>query len=300
MKWLEYFLFRIFVNLQRITPFPLIYIKSDIVFFLMYHVFRYRKTIVTNNLKRAFPDKSEKVIRQIRRRFYRHLTDVFYETAKGMTASDKALDKRYKILNPEIANQFAEKKQNVLFLATHYGNWEWGIQCFNRQLKHQIVSLYLPLKNKWSESYGLKKRTRSGMKMVAIQETKEAFKIQSDNGLGFILAADQTPSNMARAHWVSFMGQDTPCIHGPEAYGRKLEYPLVFIDIRKVKRGHYEIQLEEMPFDPEQDAQGQLTCKYMKRLEQVLHETPEYWLWSHRRWKRKVPENIQEIRITCK
>lgn len=300
MKWLEFFLFRIFVNLQRITPFPVIYLKSDVVFFLLYYIFQYRRSIVNDNLKRSFPNKSEKEIKRLSKGFYRHLTDVFYETAKGMTASAKQLDKRYKILNPELADAYSENNQNVLFLATHYGNWEWGIQCFNRQLKHQAVSLYLPLKNKWSEAYGVKKRTRSGMKMVPVQQTKDAFKIQSDTGLGFILAADQTPSNMEKSHWIDFLGQDTPCIHGPEAYGRKLNYPLIFIDVRKVKRGFYEITLKEIPFNPETEAIGQLTCKYMKTLENVLHETPEYWLWSHRRWKRKVPENINEIRITCK
>lgn len=147
-------MFRIFVNLQRITPFPIIYLKSDIVYFLLYYVFQYRRKIVVNNLKQSFPQKSDKEITRLSKVFYRHLTDVFYETAKGMTASAKSLNKRYKILNPERCNAYAEKKQNVLFLATHYGNWEWGIQCFNRQLKHQIVALYLPLKNKWSEAYG--------------------------------------------------------------------------------------------------------------------------------------------------
>ncbi len=300
MKWLEYILFRIFVNIQRLTPFPVIYLKSKLVFVVLYHILGYRKKVVVDNLKRSFPEKSDKEIRDITRKFYLHLSEVFYETAKGMTASAKSLDKRYKIINPEIANQYSEKGQNILFLATHYGNWEWGIQCFNRQLKHQVVSLYLPLTNKYNEAYGLKKRTRSGMKMVAVQETKEAFKLDSKTGLAFILAADQTPSNMEKSHWIDFLGQDTPCIHGPEAYGRKLNYPLIFIDVRKVKRGYYEINLEEIPFNPEKETPGCLTYKYMKRLEQVLHETPEYWLWSHRRWKREIPNNIEEIRIQCK
>jgi len=167
-------------------------------------------------------------------------------------------------------------------------------------LKQQIVSLYLPLNNPFSEKYGVAKRTRSGMKMVPVQQTKDAFNSHSETGIGVILAADQTPSNMEKSHWLRFLEQDTPCIHGPEAYARKLKCPLIFIDVRKVKRGHYQVFLDNIPFSPDEENLGQLTCKYMKRLEKVLHEQPEYWLWSHRRWKRKIPENIDNIRITCK
>jgi KDO2-lipid IV(A) lauroyltransferase len=251
-------------------------------------------------LTNSFPNKSEKEIHQICKSFYKHLADVFYETAKGMTANPERLCKRYKILNPEIADKYAAKNQNILFLASHYGNWEWGIQCFNILLKHQIISLYLPLNNKYSEKYGIKKRTRTGMRMVPVQKTRDAFKENSDNPFAIIMAADQTPSNMEKSHWIKFLGQDTPCIHGPEAYGRKLSYPQIFVDVRKPKRGYYEITLKEIPFDPSQEPKGSLTCKYMKELENVILETPDFWLWSHRRWKRSIPDNINEIRITCK
>lgn len=297
MKWLEYFVFKTFVNLQRITPFRLLYVKSDVAFFLMYHVFRYRKKVVFGNLERSFPDKSPKEIRSIARKFFRHLTDVFFETAKGMTANPKKLNKRYKILNPEVANKH---KGNIIFLATHYGNWEWGIQCFNSQIRHQGVSLYLPLNNKYTEKYGVKKRQRTGMSMVAVQKAKECFSQTPETPLGFILAADQTPSNMERCYWMKFLNQDTPCIHGPEAYSRKYHYPVVFLDVRKVKRGYYEIRFEDLPLDYEKDQAGALICRYMSKLESVVNETPEYWLWSHRRWKREIPNNIDELRISCK
>ncbi|MFO7880111.1 MAG: lysophospholipid acyltransferase family protein [Bacteroidales bacterium] len=297
--WLEFSLFRLFVNLQAITPFWLMYRKSDIAAFFLYSVFRYRRKISRMNLEKSYPEKSSKEISAIQKRFYRHLTDVFFETAKGMTCSPKKLCKRYRILNPEIADKYAEKNQNVIFLASHYGNWEWGMQCFNPLLKHQSISLYLPLKNKYSEKYGIKKRTRTGMQLVPVQETKEAFKKGGAKALGFIMAADQTPSNMKKCHWLKFLNQDTPCIHGPEAYARKLDLPLIFVDVRKRQRGRYEIYLEEIPFDPAAEKTGMLTCKYMKKLESVLEQEPAYWLWSHRRWKRKIPENINEIRIVC-
>jgi len=296
---LEYILFRVFVNIQAITPFWLMYLKSVVAAFLMYSVIGYRKKVVRHNLERSFPDKSENEITGIQKKFYRHLTDVFFETAKGMTCKPERLCRRYTISNPEVADKFARKGKDVIFLASHYGNWEWGMQCFNILLQHQSISLYLPLKNKFSEKYGIRKRTRTGMQLVPVQETKTAFQNKQNKPLGFIMAADQTPSNMRKCHWLRFMHQDTPCIHGPEAYARKLKLPLIFVDVRKVKRGHYDIQLEEIPFDPDREAPGMLTCKYMKKLESVLEQEPAYWLWSHRRWKRKVPENIDKIRITC-
>ncbi|MGC9332086.1 MAG: lysophospholipid acyltransferase family protein [Bacteroidales bacterium] len=297
--WFEYIFFRIFVGIQAITPFWLMYIKSDVVAFLLFNVIGYRRKISYTNLKNSFPDKSEQEIKQIQKRFYHHLADVFFETAKGMTCNADKLCRRYRILNPEIADKYAEKGTHVIFLATHYGNWEWGMQCFNRHLKHQCISLYLPLNNKWNEKYGYKKRTRTGMKLIPVQKTKEAFAGSGDKALGFIMAADQTPSNMNKCHWIDFLNQPTPCIHGPEAYGRKLNIPQLFVDVRKTKRGHYEITLKEIPFDPQNEPAGKLTCRYMKQLEDVLEKEPAYWLWSHRRWKRKVPADIDKIKIQC-
>ncbi len=295
----EYIFFRIFVGIQAITPFWLMYIKSDIVAFLLFHVIGYRRDISYNNIKNSFPDKSDRDIKLIQKRFYRHLSDVFYETAKGMTCNPDKLCRRYRITNQEIANEYAAGGTDVIFLATHYGNWEWGMQCFNRHLQHQCISLYLPLNNKQSEHYGYKKRTRTGMKLIPVQETKKAFSKHDDKALGIIMAADQTPGNMHKCHWIQFLNQYTPCIHGPEAYGRKLNIPLIFVDVRKEKRGHYVVTLREIPFDPESDPPGALTCKYMKTLEAVLKKEPAYWLWSHRRWKRKLPHDIDKKQIQC-
>mgnify|MGYP006298023999 CR=1 FL=1 len=143
---------------------------------------------------------------------------MFFETAKGMVADPKKLCRRYKVLNPEVADKFYEEGKDIIFLATHYGNWEWGIQCFNLFMKHQTVSLYKPLKNKYSEKYGVKKRTRTGMQMVVLQKTKEVFAEKKRKPVGIIMAADQTPSNTKKAFWIDFMNQHTACIHGPEAY----------------------------------------------------------------------------------
>ncbi len=297
--WFEYIFFRMFVGLQAITPFWLMYLKSDVVAFLLYYIIRYRRDISYNNLKSSFPGKSPAEIKGIQKRFYRHLADVFYETAKGMTCSPAKLCRRYQITNPEMANKYAAEDTNVIFLATHYGNWEWGMQCFNRHLQHQCISLYLPLNNKRNERYGYKKRTRTGMKLIPVQETKKAFAENGGKALGIIMAADQTPGNMNKCHWIDFLNRPTPCIHGPEAYGRKLNIPLLFVDVNKVKRGHYEVTLKEIPFDPQAEPEGTLTCRYMKQLEAVLTREPAYWLWSHRRWKRNVPDDIDKIKKQC-
>jgi KDO2-lipid IV(A) lauroyltransferase len=288
MKWLEYIFLRILVFWFYITPYWGLYVLSDFFFVIIYHIIGYRKKVVTQNLRNSFPEKSNVEILDIQRKFYHHLCDVSIETIKGYTVSKKKLLKRYVVINPELAEQYFNKKQNLIFLASHYGNWEYGILAMQHYLKHQMISLYMPLTNAYIEKYGTKVRSRFGMKMVPVQQTKEAFSGLDNIPKGVIMAADQSPSNIEKSIWVSFLNQNTACLHGPEAYAKKTNMPLLYFKISKPKRGYYQVKIEVLIDNPSTANLGEITKKYMQKVEMDINEQPEFWLWSHRRWKHKM------------
>ena len=286
MKFLEYISFRFLVFCSRITPFFLVYFWADVFYFIISYVAGYRKKVVIDNLRKSFPEKSEKEIMTLTKKFYHHLADVTLEAIKAMTISRKQIQKRYVVENVEIPNEYYDRGQSVLLLTSHYGNWEYGMLATDMAIKHQTVALYLPLTNKYSEKYGVKRRGRFGMKMVPVQQTKSVFDGSIGNGpFGVIMAADQSPSNVERAIWLDFLNHDTACIHGPEAYARKMNMPALYMKISKPRRGHYKLTFEKLIDNPQQYEQGEITHIYFERLEKDILECPQYWLWSHRRWK---------------
>lgn len=292
MKFLEYISFRFLVACSRITPFFMVYFWADVFYFVVYYIAGYRKKVVVDNLRKSFPDKSDKEIKILTKKFYYHLSDVTLESIKAMTISRKQIQKRYVVENVEIPNEYYEKGQSVLLITSHYGNWEYGMLATDMAIKHQTVALYLPLTNKYSEKYGLTRRGRFGMKMVPVQQTKTVFDGSViSKPVGVIMAADQSPSNVERAIWLNFLNHDTACIHGPEAYARKMNMPALYMKISKPRRGHYKLAFERLIDNPQQYAPGEITKVYFSRLEKDILEQPEYWLWSHRRWKHTRENN---------
>lgn len=284
-KFFEYLSFRLFAELFRFCPFFLLYFYSDLIRFVLYDIIAYRKKVVLKNLRNSFPEKSEFEINKLCRSFYQHLADITLESLKGMTLSEKQIKKRYKVLNSEIANEYYDKNNSLLCLTSHYGNWEYGILGTNNAIKHQAVALYLPLSNSRSEKYGLRRRKRFGMQLVAVQETRSIFEKPPRTPIAIIMAADQSPSNIEKAIWVKFLNQDTACLHGPEAYAKKINLPVLFLSINKPKRGFYQLVFEKLIDNPAELEAGKLTDIYMKRLEQDILRKPDYYLWSHKRWK---------------
>jgi len=287
MRFLEYIGFRVSVALFYIIPFPVLYLISDFTYFLLYRVIKYRRNVVFDNLTRSFPDKTEEEINQISKAFYRHLADITLESLKGMTISIKTLKKRYRVLNTDIADKYFNDGKSILCFTSHYGNWEYGILATDEAIRHQAVALYLPLTNKYSEKYGVKRRSRFGTSLIPVQETRKVFSETQPLPIAVILAADQNPSNVEKAIWVNFLNQDTACLHGPEAYAKKTNFPVVYLRISKPKRGYYTLEFEELINDPSAYPPNKITEIYMKRLERDILKKPEYWLWSHRRWKHK-------------
>lgn len=254
--------------------------------FLISRIIRYRRKVVEDNIRRSsLPEMDSDEFRKLINTNYKNLTDVLIEGIKGFTLSQKSLFKRYKILNPEVLDPFYENDQSVMGVLGHFNNWEWGSLAAAKQLKHNIVALYKPLSNKRIDRYAIKIRARYGTELASIFKTSLTFEENVNNKTLFLLVADQSPSNDRRAHWVNFLGRNTAFLHGPETHAKKNNLPVFFVDIQRVKRGYYQVELVLLTDDPSKLKDGEITRRYAKMLEEQILKNPESWLWTHRRWK---------------
>ncbi|MFO7864455.1 MAG: lysophospholipid acyltransferase family protein [Salinivirgaceae bacterium] len=295
MKKIQYYSIRIFSGFIGFLPFFILYGLSDFITFILHFVVKYRRKVVRSNLTRCFPEKSKKELRIIERKFYRNLSDIAIESIKGIHMSKKQINNRFKIVNPEALDKYYQNGQDILSLAGHYCNWEWGILGVDFQIKHQAVSIYKPMNNKYMEKYSHKRRSRCGMKLIPISEAKNFIGSKRETPAALILAADQNPADRKKAIVVDFFGMETACLHGPEAYGRNLGWPIIYFDIQRVKRGHYTLEIIELFEHSGKTEFGEITQKYMSTLEGIIKQKPENWLWSHKRWK-NTKEEIKEIK----
>ena len=281
-----------FIFLIGILPFWVLYIFSDIARFFLHDVFGYRKKIVRENLERCFPEKGKKEIDRLIRASYKNLTDVVVEGFKGFTITKKQLLKRHKTINPEILDPYKNSGKSFIALPCHYGNWEWGSMSPSLFFDYQVVTFFTPLSNPYLNKYIAKNRSRTGAMLVSTRETTKTFDELANTEAVYIMAADQSPSKPTKAIWVDFLGQETAFLDGPERHARLRDIPVVFTDIQRVKRGYYRIELSFISEHPTKTKPGEITSEYAKRLEEVIKNKPENWLWSHKRWKlkREVPK----------
>lgn len=286
---LEYSAFRLGVLLLAHLPFPVIYALSDAAAFLLHRVLGYREKVVMPNLRASFPEKSEAELQGIRKRFYAHLADILLEGLKGLYISKKEVLRRYRFVNPELVNRYFREGRHVFAMPAHYGNWEWGVLSFALQVEHDVVGVYKPIHNPLVERFMAKRRTRFGLILAPFYTTRQTMENPPERPSLFIMMSDQSPSSHKKAQWVNFLNQETACLHGADFYSRRLDCPVLFMDIQRVRRGFYEIEFSLLAEHPAQTPEGEITRLYMAKLESVIREKPADWLWSHRRWKRRQP-----------
>ncbi len=286
MQIISALFFRVMVFIFRLMPFRLIYLLSDGFAFLLHHIIGYRRSVMISNLRMAFPEKNESEIRRLVHLSYRNLADIFLESVKGFSFTPSKQVKRYKVINPEFLKNYANKQQSFIMATGHYGNWEWGAYFLTLQISvFNILALYKPLKNKFIDAYMRKKRESTGVITQPIMDTAKVFEDFKLKPTLFALIGDQSPSNLSRSYWVDFLGRSTAFLHGIETYARKYNLPVVFIDVQRVRRGYYELELSQITNDPNSLAKGEITARYARKLEEVIRKKPEDWLWSHKRWK---------------
>lgn len=290
MHLLIYFSFLFFLGLFAILPLKVLYAISDFLRFLFYRVIHYRRKIILQNMRNSFPEKSHKQLMELLYKFYGNLMDIVVEGLKGLTVSSKMIVERYKILNPELIDSYFEKGKSIICVAAHYCNWEWGAFSGGSQLKHKIIALYKPMSNSFIDQFVRKKRAKARITMASIYETTQTFEKYLTETCAFVMVADQSPANIEQAYWTTFLNQDTACLHGPEKHARSNNLPVLFLDIQRQNRGYYTVEASVIADNSNSLKDGELTEKYMKKLESIIREKPENWLWSHRRWKRSRTE----------
>jgi KDO2-lipid IV(A) lauroyltransferase len=272
-----------------LLPLNILYIFSDILFLLLYYFPSYRRKIVAENLGNSFPEKSANEIARIERKFYRHLSDLFIETLKLTHLSNKELKKRFKISNPELLDRLYDSGRDVAAVYGHYNNWEWLGISLSLYTKYKCIGVYKPLKNKMFNKLINDYRLRNGGDLAPMQLiVRKIIENQSRNIKAlYAFMADQTPAKTLIEYYTDFLNQETPVFLGPEKIAAKYDMSVVFLNIQKVKRGYYSMTVELL-FDTTKDLRKyQVTETHVKRLEEIIRNRPEYWIWTHRRWKYK-------------
>lgn len=277
-------------------PFRVLFIISDILFFLLYYLIGYRRKVVQENLEKSFPEKSAKEIAEIRRKFYIHLCDLGLETIKFSRMTVAEIDERLKVNNLEIYDEYCKQGTSIILLGMHHNNWEWS-GSIQRFIDAQYLVVYNPVrKNKELEKFILETRERFGAKSIQVNHsvrTALAFNNAKRPG-ALILAADQTPPANSQ-FWTTFLNQETAFFTGPMKIAVKTNQPVVLHHTRKIGRGKYEVFHYKLIENPAEYQDHEILLAYVQKLEEIIKSEPEYWLWSHRRWKHKRPENTPII-----
>lgn len=269
-------------------PSWLLYGLSDFLLYpIIYKIAGYRKKVVINNIKKVFPDHSDQKILQITQQFYHHFCDMMVESIMLFGMSKEQAIKRCKLVNPEIFQKYYEQGRSVALVGGHYNNWEILAVAIAPQIIHQVDAIYAPLSNVFMDKKMKASRSKYGLRMVPKKESAEFMEQTIAEKTCMIFAIDQSPSRNQKAYWINFLGQETAVAFGTERYATKYDWPVLFCHLRKVKRGHYEMEIELVTEQPNQVETGWITQKHSQIIEQDILAQPQYWLWTHKRWKRK-------------
>ncbi|MES2734293.1 MAG: lysophospholipid acyltransferase family protein [Bacteroidota bacterium] len=288
------FLFFILVRLLYFLswlPFPVLYAVSDLMYVIVYRLIKYRKKVVIQNLERSFPEKSSEEIQTIAKAYYHYLCDLILETFKTLTITKEEAIRRCRFHDLTLFRKLYAENKNIILVMGHYGNWEWAGSTMSLETAYQLYVIYHPLSNKYFDQLIYDMRSRFGTKLIPMNNTfRDMVKNKSIvNATAFI--ADQTPP-AERAYWTTFLNQETPIFEGTAKIAKKLNYPIVFVNVKRTKRGYYEIFTEVLVEHPQLLSEEEISELHTRRLEQEIIKQPEIWLWSHKRWKHKKPSQL--------
>lgn len=288
MSKIGYYILWLFIKVITLLPLGILYLLSYLLFFVFYIFPGYRKKITRMNLTRAFPEKSLSEIKRIERKFYLHLADLFIETLKAANMSERELKRRFHLVNPELPKSIMAEGRDILAVGGHFNNWEWMI-AMPLYISEQMLIIYKPLKNKRFDNLIFKMRSRFGVVLTPMSLIVREIINCRNKGIRTmsVFIADQTPPRPDIKYWTNFLNQDTPVFLGTEKVSVKFKMAVLYLNVRKVKRGYYELTFEELFRDTSQLPEYTVTEAHVRKLEQSIQETPEHWIWTHRRWKYK-------------
>lgn len=285
-----YYLVSFFVKLISLLPFGLLYLLSDFFYIVVYYTVGYRKKVVRQNLNNSFPEKSETEILEIEKKFYRHFCDLIFEGFKLKSISPEKMKERMQYIDYEPAIAHYGEGRSVMLMTSHFGNWEW-LSSFAANLPEDkpIHQVYRQQRSEVSDRIIGKLRSRFGGKNVEMNElyrTLIQMKTAGKPGM-FGMISDQSPRFHSIHYWTEFLNQTTAMIDGTEQIARKFNYPVYYCDVKKLERGYYTCTFYPITTEPKETAEHEITEKYARMLESTILQQPEFWLWTHKRWKHK-------------
>ena len=296
MQFLAYIIIYPFLWLISILPFRLLYLFSDLVYVLIYYIIGYRRKTVKENLILVFPEKSEKEIKRITKKFYHHLCDMILESIKSMTISEVEMKKRFTFTNVDVINNIENQNKSIALMCAHYGSWEW-IFILQTYMNTKGYAIYKRLGNKYFDKLVKRIRAKYNSHLISNKESIAVLmksKVNNERTIcGFV--SDQSPKVEKTFYWKEFMGIKVPVHTGAEVLAKRLDMAVVFFGVRRLKRGYYETSFKTIALNPNEFPDYQITDVFIKLVEDQIHEAPEYYLWTHKRWKHrdKVPTEFQ-------
>jgi len=272
-------------------PFGLLYLLSDVLYVLIYHVFGYRKKIVFKNLINSFPEKKEEEIQLIAKKFYKKFPDLIVEAIKMASITEQEVIDRVELINTEEVYRHFDSGKGIICVTSHYSNWEWGIHRLSFMTDFPRLVIYKPLNNKDFDDVYNGIRTRFGATMVPMKQILRHIVRLRNSPYFSVFVADQTPVYQDSDYYLTFLNQDSLVYTGPERIAKMTNNPIVFCEIiPKEKRGYYYSKFTTLVEDPSAYEPFEITHIHNKYTEELIRRKPEYWLWTHNRWKRQRRE----------
>jgi KDO2-lipid IV(A) lauroyltransferase len=275
---------------MTLLPLSVLYIFSDLLFLVLYYFPSYRREVVAANLKNSFPEKTSEELRIIEKKFYRHLADLIIETLK-LTHMGKAEQmRRFSYSNLEIIDKLREEKRDIIAVLGHYNNWEWPT-LLPFYLKYKTIIIFKPLQNKYFNRFINNQRSKHGIVLTPTHNVIRDIIINRKNNINTlsVFISDQIPALGDIRYWTTFLNQDTAVFTGAGKIAAKYDMAIVFFHIQKVKRGYYNLDIELLFDHTAGLSETEITDGHVRKLEEIIIAKPEYWIWSHRRWKHKKP-----------
>jgi len=277
------------VNLFSRLPMRALYVFAGFLYFLAYYVVRHRQHVIREQLAKVFPTLSEDERRAIHRQFLRNFCDVMVEVLKSVSLKPAHMSARIRILNLEVARAHLDAGQSVMFVTSHLCNWEWLLQGVTLQLGYPVDAAYKPLHDAWAERLMLKARSRFGARLIPAKELLADFLRRRAIVRAVAMNADQAPASTDKRYWTHFLGQETAFYIGAEQIARATRLPMLYLVMRRVRRGYYEVQMRPLWDGREALPANAITERYARACERDVLDHPADWLWSYRRWRLQKP-----------
>jgi KDO2-lipid IV(A) lauroyltransferase len=270
-------------------PLRALYAFSTFLYLLAFYVVRHRHQVIRGQLEKVFPDWSDAERKRIHKRFLKNFCDVMVEVLKSVSMTEDDMCGRVQIVNLDAARQSLDAGQSVMLVTSHLGNWEWLLHGVTLQLGYPVDAAYKPLHDQWAERLMFGIRSRFGARLVPAKELLADFLRRRGVVRAVAMNADQAPVSTDKRYWTLFLGQDTAFYIGAEQIARATRLPILYVRVRRVRRGYYEVELKQLWDGREVTEPNTVTERYARACELDVLASPADWLWSYRRWRLKKP-----------